>query len=56
MKPLRAIAALIAVPVAITAGGLAASLLDGFPRTRGDEPTAVEFVPFSDWFSPHTRG
>lgn len=35
MKPLRAIAALIAVPVVITAGGLAASLLDDTP-----DPTA----------------
>ena len=31
MKPLRAIAAIIAVPVAITAGGLAAALLDDTP-------------------------
>ena len=31
-------------------------VLDGFPRTRGDEPVA-EFGDLTVWeFSPHTRG
>ena len=32
------------------------SLLRGFPRIRGDVPSALSGGFFLDWFSPHTRG
>ena len=29
---------------------------EGFPRTRGDEPTPLMFSPHTRGFSPHARG
>ena len=37
-------------------GGAVLSVIDSFPRTRGDEPLPPEYFSENVPFSPHARG